>query len=40
MLREILGEPKKVNGRMVWRVPMRNRNQASAFPDLDDSDLY
>lgn len=40
VLRELFGEPKKVNGRMVWRVPMRNRTQGPAFPDLDDPDLY
>lgn len=39
VLREAFGEPKKVNGKMAWRVPMRNR-QASTTPDLDDPDLY
>jgi hypothetical protein len=40
VLRELFGEPKKIRGNMVWRVPMRNRSQDSAFPDLDDPDIY
>jgi putative DNA primase/helicase len=40
VLRELFGEPKKIKGKMVWRVPMKNRGQDSTFPDLDDPAMY
>jgi len=39
VLRELLGEPKKVTGKMVWRVALKRR-QESEYPDLDDPDIY
>jgi putative DNA primase/helicase len=39
VLRELFGEPKKVNGKFIWRVAFRNR-QGKQAPVLDDPDLY
>lgn len=37
VLRELFGEPKKINGKMTWRIPLKSRQTV----DLDDSDdLY
>lgn len=43
ILRELFGEPKKINGNMKWRIPLRQHMQpAKSFPIkvLDDSDVY
>jgi putative DNA primase/helicase len=39
VLRELFGEPKKVNGRFIWRFAFRNR-QGQQTPVLADPDLY
>jgi putative DNA primase/helicase len=39
VLRELYGEPKKIKGRMVWRVPMKRR-QPATLPEQDDPELY
>lgn len=39
VLRELYGESKKIHGKMVWRVALKNR-QAPTTPDTDDADLY
>jgi putative DNA primase/helicase len=49
ILREIYGDPKKVNGRYVWRValshnttddPLHTGQSANSSSDEDDADLY
>jgi putative DNA primase/helicase len=35
ILRELLGAPKKINGSMKWRVPVKPQQDAEEFPDLD-----
>jgi putative DNA primase/helicase len=39
VLRELFGDPKKVNGRFVWRISLRHQKQVST-PQIDDDDLY
>ena len=39
VLRELLGDPKKVNGRYVWRVSLKHCQSASTL-SVDDADLY
>jgi putative DNA primase/helicase len=41
ILRELYGDPKKVQGRYVWRVALVNRRaNDAALPAFDDDDLY
>lgn len=37
-LRECLGEPKKINGKMKWRVPLRVDQWSPSFRQDDDTD--
>lgn len=37
ILRELFGEPKKINGKVTWRVPLLN---TAGKPAVDDEDLY
>lgn len=39
VLRELYGDPKKINGKYMWRVVIRNRQPVSTNP-VDDDDLY
>ena len=39
MLRELLGEPKKINGTMTWRIPYRNDGSVHVDIKIDDGDL-
>lgn len=39
VLRELFGDPKKVNGKFVWRVCLKHR-QAVITPEVDDPDRY
>lgn len=45
ILRELFGEPKKVNGKVSWRVPLRHRQVpvnvvSPSAPASSDADLY
>jgi putative DNA primase/helicase len=51
ILRELFGEPKKINGKVTWRVPLKNRQDSSTTqfnglrrespkPVIADSDEY
>jgi len=39
VLRELFGDPKKINGRFMWRVSLKHR-QPALTPAVDDADLY
>lgn len=39
VLRELFGDPKKVNGKIVWRVALKHR-QAVSTVEVEDPDLY
>jgi putative DNA primase/helicase len=39
VLRELFGEPKRIKGRMVWRVPMKHQH-TDTTPEVDDDHLY
>jgi putative DNA primase/helicase len=39
VLRELFGEPKRIKGRMVWRVPMKHHH-TDTTPEVDDDHLY
>lgn len=39
ILREMLGESRKVNGKHIWRVPLKHR-QAALPPVVEEDDLY